>query len=263
MLHFAASIIMVSLLKGDAPEDDVHAVLLQQIGDTYDECLGIVVAVEEFDDDFTEDRRRTEGVAINAKSQLNACSAMVKMAVNFKRNYYTSSQLVLGGLFQSSERMFLKNHLKDAGIKLGETLYVATLDGAASNNFHALCDNKGATVVVVETTEGVIFGGYSDVSWSSSGDYQESSTSFLFQIRPSMKKFLAHWYPHGNAVFTRAGYGPTFGNGHDLHIASYATTNTKSYTSRATYKMSSTYELNNGEQYFQVKDYFVLQALPL
>ena len=45
-------------------------------------------------------------------------------------------------------------------------LFRATRDGFASETFHSKCDNKGPTVTVVKSG-GYIFGGFTEISWTS------------------------------------------------------------------------------------------------
>jgi len=258
-MQFTAFIIMLSLLEGKVPKDDVDAGLLQQVEDTYGQCLRIVDAVGELDDDLYETRRRAGDVAFNATSKLKLCAAMVERSQTFARSHFSLTRFF--SLWKPSERSFLKDLIKQVGKKMGDTLYVASLDGDSGSKFHDLCDGQGPTVVVVETTAGVIFGGYNGVSWMSNGGGHESKTAFLYQIRPSMIKFSGK-SSTSNVVFYHV-YGPTFGGGHDLYIASGATSNNHSYTSRHTYGMNSRYQLNNGVRSFQVKDYVVLRAVPL
>ena len=44
-------------------------------------------------------------------------------------------------------------------------LYRASRDGYSCESFHSHCDNKGPTLVVIRSTKGNIFGGYSDADW--------------------------------------------------------------------------------------------------
>jgi len=259
-MRFTAFIIMISLLKGEVPGAIVDAVLLQQVEDTYGQCIRIVDIAGELDDDLYENRRRAEDVAFNATSKLRLCAAMVKEAQIFNRSYFTLTRGVLSVL-QSSERSYLNYLLRQVGKKMGMSLYAALFDGDYYKKFHSLCDGQGPTVVVVETTTGVIFGGYTDISWSNKGGSKRSTASFLFQIRPSMIKFSVVSFEH--AVVHVSGYGPTFGGGHDLHISSGATSSFNSYTDKHSYEMASRYQLNNGNKNFQVKDYVVLKAVPL
>jgi len=62
------------------------------------------------------------------------------------------------------------------------------------------------------------------------------------------------------ALYRENDHGPTFGHGFDLHISSGAMSNNQSSTVGHTYNLEG-HELNNGERYFQVKDYVVLRAV--
>jgi len=252
--------IIFLLVKGEAPLDGDEATLLSQIEDSFDECLGIVHAVGEFDYDFHDDRRRN--VVTNARKKMTVCGKMAKVAATFSRDYFALSRGVLG-ILQSSESSFLKDLLRKVNKKMGEILYVASVDGDAASKFHSLCDDQGPTIVVVETTAGVMFGGFAARSWTSKNSYVSSSTSFLFQIRPAMKLFGLNGKQYQHAQFVGEDVGPTFGGGHDLRIASGAMSNTNSYVNKHTYHASSLFELNDGTRNFKVKDYVVLKAVSL
>jgi hypothetical protein len=58
----------------------------------------------------------------------------------------------------------------------------ASRDGWQSSDFHRLCDNKGATVVIVRSTTGHVFGGYASESWHSLGAYSSDPQAFLFSL---------------------------------------------------------------------------------
>ena len=45
-------------------------------------------------------------------------------------------------------------------------LYRASKDGYTASSFHSCCNGKGPTLVVIKSTEGWIFGGYTTQSWS-------------------------------------------------------------------------------------------------
>ena len=48
--------------------------------------------------------------------------------------------------------------------------------------FHAACDNKGPTLVLIQCSDGTSYGGYNSVSWNSSNRYQQDGKAFLFRI---------------------------------------------------------------------------------
>jgi len=161
-----------------------------------------------------------------------------------------------------SEFKFLNKELKLASMELGGLLYQASKDGYSVSTFHSRCDGKGPTLTIVETKSGNVFGGYTYSSWSSSGGYTASSKGFLFRLRPSMKRYNQLSAYTSKAIDRSSSLGPTFGGGHDLyiincrHVASCA-------TNKHSYNMSSSYELNDGEQIFRIKDYAVVQAKAL
>ena len=52
-------------------------------------------------------------------------------------------------------------------------LYRASEHEYSANSFHEYCDNKGPTLVIIKSSEGWIFGGYTTQSWSGDGIYYE------------------------------------------------------------------------------------------
>jgi hypothetical protein len=108
----------------------------------------------------------------------------------------------------------------DTGVILS-LLYQGSRDGFRAADFHAKCDEKGATVTIVKSTEGCIFGGYSDLSWV--GDiWKSSSRAFLFSIvnpaglAPMKLPLTGKW--NNKAVCCYPTCGPLFGSGSYLII---------------------------------------------
>jgi hypothetical protein len=104
-------------------------------------------------------------------------------------------------------------------------LYRGSRDGFGAADFHAKCDDKGATVTIVKSTEGYIFGGYSDQSWKSN-DYcwKYSPRAFLFSmvnlagLAPMKLPLIGE--SNDKAMGCIPLYGPLFGDGCDLCIRS-------------------------------------------
>jgi hypothetical protein len=89
--------------------------------------------------------------------------------------------------------------------------------GWKAKDFHDRCNSKGATLVVIKTDKGMIFGGYTSVSWESpsSGVYKDDKSAFLFSVNNNKK------YPvtdSTKAIWNHSGYGPCFGGACDLGI---------------------------------------------
>jgi hypothetical protein len=126
-----------------------------------------------------------------------------------------------------------------------ELLYRASRDGWRATDFHSKCDNKGATVTVIKSTGGYVFGGYADVAWASCGGYLSSSNAFIFALQ----------YPSGvapvkmpvlnaqNAIYHDSSHGPTYG-GHDIYVADNANSNSNSNTAA---NVGVTYQLPAGQ----------------
>ena len=94
-------------------------------------------------------------------------------------------------------------------------LYRASRDGWGPSDFHGICDDKGATVTVVKSSDGYIFGAYS-VEWrQSSGVYKSSAKAFLFSLKdhagvgPVKMPILSN--NTEKAVIHDSSYGPMFG----------------------------------------------------
>eukprot|EP00985_Skeletonema_marinoi_P010749 scaffold5048_cov83-Skeletonema_marinoi.AAC.1 len=101
-------------------------------------------------------------------------------------------------------------------------LYRSSRDGQSMADFHGRCDNKGPTLVLIETIEGGIVGGYTNMSWQSySGKYETADKAFVFvlsgfDISSSCK--MKKKDESVNSIYHYYQDGPVFGAGHDLHV---------------------------------------------
>ena len=89
-----------------------------------------------------------------------------------------------------------------------------------SKIFHQKCDNKGPTIILYRHINGYIFGGYSSISWSSSGGYQNAPECFIFTLTNiyNTKPTLFNSNNNGKDVYHGENYGPYFGNSADIGI---------------------------------------------
>jgi hypothetical protein len=112
-------------------------------------------------------------------------------------------------------------------------LYRGSRDGFGAADFHAKCDDKDATVTIVKSTEGYIFGGFSDQSWDG-GCWKASSRAFLFSIvnpaglAPMKLPLTGEW--NKCAIGCSFACGPVFGSGSDLCIRDNCNTVKESYS---------------------------------
>jgi len=161
-----------------------------------------------------------------------------------------------------SEYTFINEQLEILSKELGGLLFQASKNGDAVSTFHSRCDNKGPSVIIVETKSGNLFGGYTYANWSSSGGYSASTGAFLFRLRPSKKRYNQRDTCKDFAIHRHSDHGPVFGNGHTLFINNCMEVAT-CYVNNTGYNIPPNYELNGGEQYFRIKDYAVVQAKAL
>lgn len=142
--------------------------------------------------------------------------------------------------------------------KLGGLLYDTSKDGDSVSTFHSRCDGEGPTVTIVETTLGVMFGGFTDQHWSSTTGWGTDTDAFVFRLRPSKLKFKVSSSSY--AIYKSASYGPQFGN-LAFRIEQYCRSYAKSYVSSGSYYNIGSSVLNNGHYDFRVKEYAVVQAV--
>jgi len=83
--------------------------------------------------------------------------------------------------------------------------------------FQKKCDNHEKTLTIAKSNHGKVFGGYTDQKWNYTNNYKTSRDSWLFSIDEKLK-FPIMEDGISNAIYACAGYGPTFGSGHDLYI---------------------------------------------
>jgi len=156
-----------------------------------------------------------------------------------------------------SEVAFLNRELKKVNRELGGLLYQASKDGYSDSAFHQRCLNKGPNVVIIETKLGTIFGGYTYTSWAGSGNHMASSKAFIFRLRPTIKKFELKSGRESYAIYRSSSYGPMFGNHeiliNDCQYIAQCSVGGSTYTDVG-------YELNDGQRYFRLEDYVVVQA---
>jgi len=164
----------------------------------------------------------------------------------------------LSGIDLSLSEVNWLNKELPGNYKMGGLLFDTSVDGDAASTFHSRCDGKGPTVTLVETSLGVVFGGYTDVSWASgSGSWGWDNDAFVFTLRPSPQKFLVS--SASTAIYRHSSFGPQFGN---VAFRIYTNCQKKavSIVNYGSYHDIGSYILNNGHHDFRVNEYAVVQA---
>ncbi|KAI9335727.1 hypothetical protein BDR26DRAFT_865662 [Obelidium mucronatum] len=93
-------------------------------------------------------------------------------------------------------------------------LFRASTAGFSSRSFHAACDGKSHTVILIKLENGMIVGGYGDAAWHSADESIPVEESFLFSINqdPLFKALLFPIFEHEkeDGMYGSSSYGPTF-----------------------------------------------------
>ena len=92
-------------------------------------------------------------------------------------------------------------------------LYSPTLEANKKEDFHKNCDNKGSTIILVETSNGRRFGAFASLSWRSNDQWVNDPCACIFSLDNHKKYNLL--LPQ-NAYYGGSGYGPHFGLGDQL-----------------------------------------------
>ena len=100
-------------------------------------------------------------------------------------------------------------------------LYRASRDGFSAASFHARCDAKPKTLLVVRSTLGNVFGGYTQATWDSSSGYKSDPQAFIFSLVnksvAAKQRALRMPVKSGKpSIHCSAAYGAIFGGGYDL-----------------------------------------------
>ena len=132
-------------------------------------------------------------------------------------------------LTKHEQRLFVCNLFKRRIADKVTRLYRATDPdvGFTAAKFHSLCDGKGPTLTLIQTTLGHIFGGFTTVSWELNSGYKNDTQSFIFSVDKQTKYPIFQNYVY--AINCNSSYGPTFGGGHDIHVSDNSNANNSSY----------------------------------
>ncbi len=140
--------------------------------------------------------------------------------------------------------------------------YSASKDGDSAEIFHSLCDGLAPVVVLVKTTKGIKFGGYTEVPFENSQKRKgkKDDNAFIFSIN----KEKTYDVERGtNATCSYKNYGPVFYGYEYCNIYLYGDFfsdegNVAKKGDR--YNTTEDFEINDGEQKFMVKELEVYQV---
>uniref|UniRef100_A0A1Q3F8M4 MTOR-associated protein MEAK7 n=1 Tax=Culex tarsalis TaxID=7177 RepID=A0A1Q3F8M4_CULTA len=93
-----------------------------------------------------------------------------------------------------SQMLFVNANLPTAQQNKWRFLFSSQIHGESFSTLLGRIVDQGPTVIIVEDSNGYIFGGYATDSWALGPNYLGNDTSFLFTLRPKMRTFCASGY---------------------------------------------------------------------
>ena len=140
---------------------------------------------------------------------------------------------------------------------------------------------KGATLTIIKSENGGIFGGYTECQWDRNhGSYigdKNKESSFIFSLKKvneneNQSNFIKYNKNITNTtgdIYSTSSYGPTFGGGHNIKVYDNANTGnhcydraSESYYERGTFE-NGKYGYLSGEpnQTYNIQNYEVFQVI--
>ena len=168
---------------------------------------------------------------------------------------------VKGDIIHNTEEieMLTKKINKDNQRLTLNLLYKATVDSDKAAAFHEKCDGAQSSLVLVETTNGLRFGGFTTCSWSGDCIDKKDEDAFVF----SLDKMVTYDnIPGEDAVGCYPKFGPIF-LGCQIRIYDDAfTKGGTTFEKGLNYNTEEDFELNGGERVFGVKEIEVYEVIP-
>ena len=142
-------------------------------------------------------------------------------------------------------------HGKDEEVDF-RLLYKKSRDGSSTKDFHKHCDNKGETLILIETTEGRKFGGVAYDSWDTNGNWRKNTNDFVFSLDLD-KKY--NYSGEGSTTLGDLNSGFTFGNNKVDEIdIGFKNESLEEGISKSSQSFKTNNELNNGKTNFKTKE---------
>lgn len=100
-------------------------------------------------------------------------------------------------------------------IQFNTNFLISNRDGFNHSAFHQLCDNKGPTLTLIQSSAGHLFGGFTAASWEGLKTYKSDPSTFIFtlsnphNIAPTLYPLKFEETHH--AIYCHSSHCPVFG----------------------------------------------------
>ena len=161
--------------------------------------------------------------------------------------------LLRGIIHKYSEIENVINKIQDILLKKVKfnLVYKAFDFGDKAKTFHEKCDKLSMSLVVIETDNGVRFGGFTTRSWKGNMIQKKDNNAFVFNLNNNS---IFNIIKNMNAIGCYLNLGPIF-LGCQIRINDeFFSKGGSTCCKGLNYKTKKDYELNNGERNFLIKD---------
>ena len=175
---------------------------------------------------------------------------------NKKKKLLEQYEISKSNILKKEEITLLLSWLNKKNPSKIKLLLDSRIDGDTTETFYKKCTDKFPTVVLVQTTKGHRFGGYSSIPWKNqNSSFSEDKNNFIFSLDKQKKYNIKNTK---NAIQTYSSYF-AFGGGSDFYVNDKCTSCNSNYNNNiGTYDTTENYELN-GERNYTVLSYEVYQ----
>lgn len=148
----------------------------------------------------------------------------------------------------------LQKHEKFINKKIGfKLLFKSSKDGDKLSGLHNKCDNIKSVLLLIKTNKGIRFGGYTEIGFNNEGKALNDNKAFVF----SLDKKNIYNNKDNPAIYCQ---NDLIGFKHTIYIYDNFCSNSSSMNIGGNNQYPcKQYELNNGEQYFQISDIEIFQ----
>ena len=163
--------------------------------------------------------------------------------INKKKNYeiFKDSDII-----QKDDVKLFLSWLNRKSLK-ANLLFNSKYDGDLMSTFFKKVENKSPTIIMIKSSNGYRFGGYSSIVWKCDGAWYKNDESFIFSFNAKRK------YNAINTTISHIfGCKDFFQFGNDIRIYDKFTSRSDNYVSKTSYHSPNNYEMNGGTQYFTV-----------
>ena len=140
-----------------------------------------------------------------------------------------------------------------------QLLFRKTRDGSNTKDLHDKCDNKGITIVFIETTKGYKFGGYTELEWDTKSGSKKGKSTFIFSLNDRQKYLPRN---DNGTIYCHNECCPWFGSsGYPEIFLDYSLNKGISYDNSTYNTFFNGKRLTNGEKLWDVKELEVYKII--